>query len=203
MTIKKGEDWGSRGALERDAPVVASDRALAALFRVSKSGLVGPRQVGLVGGDLAATMGVRASEKELRSSERTLLPIDLATVDTGDMVVVMAASLVIRSRFWAGEIRSVMNASYLGEWNVSPAGHPNDGRLDVIEAQLGLSDRLKARKRLPAGAHVPHPSISIRRLKSVSWPVEGAQRVTIDGEQFPGVRSVSVQVCPDATVVAI
>ena len=96
-----------------------------------------------------------------------------------------------------------MNASYLGEWNVAPSGHPNDGRLDVIEAQLGLGDRLKARKRLPAGAHVPHPAISIRRLKSVSWDVERGQKVIIDHEPVPDVTTVTVRVYPDATVIAV
>ena len=204
MTIEKGKDWGRTGRLAPSDPIVTSDAALAALYSVDDSGtLTGPAQVGLLGGDLAATLGVRATEQDLRESTRTLLPLDLAVVDTGATTVVMSASLLVRSPAWTGPIRAVMNAAHYGEWNVSPSGHPNDGRLDVIEATLGLGDRLKARKRLPAGLHVPHPAISIRRLKSVEWQVRSRERVWIDRVEIRGVKSLKVRVHPDATVVAI
>lgn len=204
MTIKKGQDWGSTGRLDPSAPSADSDAALAALFSVDDSGtLRGPAQVGLLGGDLATTLGARATESELRESTRTLLPLDLAVVEWGAGAKVMSASLVIRSTTWTGPIRAVMNAAYFGEWNVAPSGHPNDGRLDVIEATLGLGDRFKARKRLPAGLHVPHPDISIRRLKTVDWQVKARERVWIDHVEISGVETLTVQVHPDATVVAI
>lgn len=207
MTIEKGQDWGSRGSVDADTPIVRSDTELASLFTVSGNELTGPSVVGVVDGDLARTLGARADEREIRRGERTLLPIDLAIVTTqtkkGDMTTVMAASLVIKAPLWLGATRAVMNASYLGPWNVSPAGHPNDGRLDVIVSELGFGDRLKARKRLQSGTHVPHPQISIRRLKSVTWETGRHQSVAIDGELIAGVRSLTVTVCPDATVVAI
>lgn len=203
MTIEKGKDWGTTGQLIDDAPVVDSDAALASLFTVSGDTLTGPAQVGLTGGDLATTLGARSNEDELRGSPRTLLPLDLAIARTDHGEHVMAASLVIRSPFWIGATRAAMNASHYGEWNVSPAGHPNDGRVDVIEASLGMGDRLKARKRLPAGIHIPHPDISIRRLKTVRWEVSGQEKVWIDRVLCTGVRTVEVVVYPDATVVAI
>lgn len=203
MTIEKGKDWGLRGRLEADAPVVRSDVELAALFVVKDGAVIGPEQVGLLGGDLATTLGARSTEAELRSSERTLLPIDLASVEIDGSTLVMAASLVIRSRWWHGPVRAVMNASHFGGWNAAPAGHPNDGRLDVIEAHLDLGDRLKARKRLPAGIHVPHPNISVRRLKHVCWEVSRREHVWIDHRQTRASEHVEVRVHPDATVVAI
>lgn len=203
MTIEKGKDWGFRGMLEPSAPVVASDADLAALFSESDGEVVGPRQVGLLGGDLATTLGARSTESELRTSERTLLPIDLASVEIDGRTLVMAASLVVRSSWWHGPIRAVMNASHFGEWNASPAGHPNDGRVDVIEANLKLGDRMKARKRLPAGIHVPHPDISIRRLKHIRWEVTSREQVWIDRLQTQASGSIEVRVHPDATVVVI
>ena len=164
---------------------------------------MGPRVVGLTGGDLATTLGARGSSEALRSSNRTLLPLDLATVHMPDEVTVMAASLVIRRPLWWGRVRAVMNASHYGQWNVSPSGHPNDGRLDVIESTLGFGDRLKARNRLPAGLHVPHPDLSIRRLKQVNWELSSAEKLSIDGVAWPGIRAVEVRVHPDATTVAI
>lgn len=204
MTIEKGKDWGTTGALAPDAPVVDSDAGLAALFSVVGDTLVGPEQVGLTGGDLATTLGARSSEAELRGSPRTLLPLDLVSVDIGKGdPIVMAASVLVRSPLWVGPVRAVMNSSHFGAWNASPAGHPNDGRVDVIEANLSFGDRLKARKRLPAGIHVPHPDISIRRQRMVQWQVSGREKVWIDGVLKPGVKSVEVHVHPDATVVAI
>jgi len=203
VTIEKGKDWGTTGPLHLDAPVVDSDHALASLFSFVDGALVGPEHVGLTGGDLATTLGARSNESDLRSSPRTLLPIDLATVDTGASTIVMAASLLVRSPLWAGPVRAVVNASHFGDWNVSPAGHPNDGRLDIIEATLGLGDRLKARKRLPAGIHVPHPAISIRRLKHIRWTLNRRERLWVDRVPIPNVKSVEVQVHPDVTVVAI
>lgn len=204
VTIEKGKDWGTTGSLAADAPVVNSDAELAALFSLVEGMLVGPEQVGLTGGDLATTLGARSSEAELRGSPRTLLPLDLASVHTGEGdAIVMAASVVVRSPLWAGRVRAVMNASHFGSWNASPAGHPNDGRVDVIVANLSFGDRLKARKRLPAGIHVPHPDISIRRQCMVQWEVSTREKVWIDGVLKPGVRSVEVLVHPDATVVAI
>lgn len=203
MTIEKGQDWGTTGDLASDAPVVDSDAALASLFALDGETIVGPKQVGLTGGDLATTLGARSGESELRGSKRTLLPLDLASVHVDDEVFVMAATVLVRSPLWWGPVRAVMNASHYGPWNASPAGHPNDGRVDVIEANLGLGDRFKARKRLPAGIHVPHPDISIRRLKSVQWDVTSREKVWIDRIPKPGVRTIAVQVHPDATVVAI
>lgn len=203
MTIEKGKDWGTVGTLAPGAPVVDSDAALAALFAPHGDGLRGPSQVGLTSGDLATTIGAHANEHDLRNSARTLLPLDLATVEVDGNQLVMAASLVVRSRLWVGPVRAVMNAAHLGDWNVAPRGHPNDGRLDVIEANLKMGDWLKARKRLPAGIHVPHPDISIRRLKSVTWEVTSGQRVWIDRVFIGPARSVTVRVHRDATVVAI
>ena len=205
MTIKKGEDWGAVGPLPADAPIASTDAELAALFVPhGVDGLDGPEVVGLAsGGDLARTLGGRATPAQLRDGERTLLPIDLTIVSVDGSPIVMAANLVIRSSWWRGSLSGAFNASHLGAWNVAPSGHPNDGRVDVLEADLSLGDRWKARSRLPAGTHLPHPNISVRRLKRMQWDVDSARNVTIDGVSYGSPGTVALTVVPDAVTVAI
>jgi hypothetical protein len=222
MTIEKGEDWGSRANLDRDAPIVSSDRAIAELFEIDSNGdslqLVGPAQVGLIGArdpagpktakpapthDLARTVSARGSSVNLREGERSHLPLDLAVVTIDGVNHVLAASLVIRRPLWTGNVSAVMNASFLGEWNVAPAGHPNDGRLDVIDAHLSTGDRLKARTRLASGTHLPHPGISIRRLKAGELTPEHQAIVRLDGVVLGRVEHVTFTVFPDATTLVI
>ncbi len=205
MTIKKGEDWGSRGTLPIGSPIAATDRELAAQFHISDTHeLSGPNFVGLTaGGDLARTLGAQADADELTAGERTLVPIDLAIVTVDDRDIVLAASLIARRSWWRGPLLGAMNASYLGEWNLAPSGHPNDGRIDVIETDLSLSDRMKARKRLASGTHVPHPDISIRRLKTATWQLGDGRALTIDGVDYGKPTSVAVRVVADAVTIAI
>ncbi len=49
-----------------------------------------------------------------------------------------------------------MNAQFLGRWDVAPRGHPNDGRLDVLDADLPLDERLQVRG-APARRHPRAP----------------------------------------------
>ena len=38
-----------------------------------------------------------------------------------------------------------MNAQWLGDWDLGPRSHPNDGLLDVTDGTLPFGDRWKAR----------------------------------------------------------
>ena len=225
MTIKKGQDWGSRGLLPRSAPIVDSDHALAQLFSVVEHdggalGTSGPDLIGLVPGSdvatsprqasngLAKTLSARGTADALVTSERTIVPIDLGIVviaHPGPKIehIVMSSSLVITSRFWGGVTEGAMNAAFLGDWNVTPTGHPNDGRFDVVRVEMSMSDRLKARKRLPSGSHLPHPDISIRRLKSAHFTPAPSARLWVDGQPYGSCVEVTLTVIPDAVLVAI
>ncbi len=83
----------------------------------------------------------------------------------------------------AGPIVAVMNAEFLGDWDVAPRAHPGDGLLDVVSVAAGMSlaDRLRARRRLPAGTHVPHPAITIERRPAVQLGFDRPTPVWLDG----------------------
>jgi diacylglycerol kinase family enzyme len=101
-----------------------------------------------------------------------------------------------------GPIVLVMNAEFIGEWDVAPRGHPNDGRVEVVEAgDLRLRERMAARRRLPAAAHVPHPRIVTRSVRSARWTFAAPVEVRLDGVAAGTARTVAITVLPDAAVV--
>lgn len=101
-----------------------------------------------------------------------------------------------------------MNAQYRGEWDVAPRGHPNDGRVEVLEVdeRMSLRQRWAARRRLPTGAHLPHPMISASSRSQVVLAVPPRSRVEVDGRCWfttGGGQSteVRIDVHPDAITV--
>ena len=91
-----------------------------------------------------------------------------------------------------------MNAQWIGRWDVAPKGHPNDGMVDVLDADLGLDDRLKVRSRLITGTHVPHPGIAQARVAAIQLELDRPTPVWLDGERVGSARSLAIRVEPDA-----
>jgi len=200
MTIKKGEEWGTIGTLPQGSPIASSNRELFEI--VNTSGAL-TRPIGLTGGDLARTTGATGAAADLHAEGRPLLPIDIGTVALDGQDLLFVAHVVVRSRWWTGPVAAVLNVSFVGEWNVAPRSHPNDGRLDLVEATLGWGDKMKARSRLRSGTHVPHPGISIRRVRTATVEVPTGHGVWVDGVAQPGVRRVVCGIRADAATIVI
>lgn len=186
--------------------MVASDAALAQLLQREREADPDPSVplvVGLLGGDLCRTLGGRGDAARLRSDEAQRLPIDVGTALVDGEPHRFVAHLVARRRWWRGEVVAVMNAAFLGRWNVAPRAHPGDGRLDVLDARLSPADRVKAWRRLPTGTHVPHPAIRERRLRSAEWRFEHPMTVWIDGAPVGRCRHLVVEVEPDRLEVVV
>ena len=198
MTIKRGEEWGVAGALPDGGLLVRSDaEARQAVERNRRVGLPVP-PLGLLGGDLCHTLGGLGDEARLRSPEARQVPVDLGAALIDDKLHWFVAHLVVRRSWWTGRVVAVMNAEFLGDWDVAPRSHPNDGRLDTFEANLSLGDRLKARKRLPTGTHLPHPGIDQRRVDAAQFEFPQPTPIWLDGEALGTVRRLSVRVEADA-----
>ena len=131
------------------------------------------------------------------------LPVDLGEVLVDGSLHFFVAHLVARRSWLRGRIVAAMNAQFIGRWNVAPRSHPNDGRLVLIDADLSLGDRLKARSRLPSGTHLPHPDISERRIKAVQLDLAPGTKVWLDGECIGPARALSIRVVPDALQVVV
>ena len=203
MTIRRGEDWGVPGELAADALVASSDVELARLLLAGGVLSGGHPEAGLIDGDLARTVGADGRSLDIRAPNRTRLPIDVGVVSSGDDVMIFVAHVVLRNFVWAGRTTAIMNAAFRGSWNVSPRSHPNDGKLDVLVAELSLADRLKARTRLPGGTHVPHPGISVRRATDGMATIGRREIVLVDGVRWEVAGEIVYRVVPDAATIVI
>jgi diacylglycerol kinase family enzyme len=131
------------------------------------------------------------------------LPVDLGAVLVDGRLHWFVAHLVARRGWWRGRIVAAMNAQFLGDWNVAPKGHPNDGRLDLLDADLPVDERLQVRARLKAGTHLPHPRIEERRVEAVQLDLARPTPVHLDGELVGTARTLSIRIEPDALLCVV
>jgi hypothetical protein len=198
VPIQKGEPWGQPQPLPPDGVVVRSDAEAREVVTAARRAGVDPPVLGLLGGDLCRTLGGSGDEGRLRSPEAITLPVDLGAVLVDGRLHWFVAHLVARRRWWRGRAVVAMNAQYLGEWDVAPRGHPDDGRLEVLEGGLPLGQRLAARRRLPTGTHVPHPAIEQHRVAAHQESFERPTPVWHDGVAVGPARNLSIRVEVDA-----
>ncbi len=151
----------------------------------------------LLGGDLLQTLG---GDRGSPPRESWVVPADLGSVLLDGRQHWFVAHLVARRSWWRGRVVAVMNAEHIGRWDVAPRGHPNDGRLDIVDvaASMPFTARWQAWRRLPTGTHLPHPSIAVERTAAWSAVFDRPLRVWLDGDPIAEVKTVSVRVEPDA-----
>ncbi|MBA3281247.1 MAG: hypothetical protein H0U29_03360 [Acidimicrobiia bacterium] len=198
MTIVKGEPWGAPGPLPSGGVAVRSDRQARAVLEAARRANEVLPPLGLLGGDLCRTVGGRGDADRLRSPEAMSLPADLGSVLIDGRLHWFVAHLVVRRSWWRGRVVAVMNAQWIGPWDVAPRSHPNDGLLDVFDGDLSLDDRWKARRRLRTGTHVPHPGIAQRRVAALQLELDRPTPVWLDGERVAEARTLSIRTEPDA-----
>jgi hypothetical protein len=204
MTIQPGQAWGRRVPRPPDLEIVDGDAELGAALSGRHE-----RPIAVVSGDLARTVGVDRGNRRSPVTNETInrFTIDLIEVFTDGAAapIIACAHVVVRAPWYRahwlrGPILAVMNAEFIGEWDLAPRGHPNDGRVEVIEvdAAMTLRDRLAARRRIRTGTHVPHPRISTRSVRSASWTFDRPLEVIIDGRRAGRASALSVKVIADA-----
>jgi hypothetical protein len=192
------------GPVPADVRVVRSNDQLWELVnRCRRDGIAIPA-VALLGGDLMRSVGGSGDEGRLEG-DVALLPIDLVRVEASDRCAWFAAHLVARGSWWFGPIMAIMNAEHRGLWDVAPRAHPNDGRVDVVtvSAAFNRRDRWRARGRLPHGLHVPHPSIEIRQRASHDISFDRPTAIRLDDRAWATVRSLRIDVEPDAFIACV
>jgi hypothetical protein len=203
VTIAKGEPWGEPGPLPPHGVVVRSDREARAIVTAARRANEPIPPLGLLGGDLCRTLGGTGDEDRLRSASAMRLPVDLGAVLVDGRLHWFVAHLIARRSWWRGRVVAVMNAQYLGAWDVAPRGHPDDGRLDVLDADLPLDERWQVRARLRSGTHVPHPRIDEKHVTAVQVDLERPTPVFLDGEELGPATALAVRVEPDALVCVV
>ncbi len=203
MTVRPGEEWGTTGGLEPDAPIVSSDREVSLLVEQARARGEPPPMVGLVGGDLRRTLGGRRDAAGLRRPDATVVVVDVGVVRSDEASWCFVAHVVARRRGWRGRFAAVMNAEWLGEWDLAPRAHPGDGRLDVIEGALVLAQRLEARRRVRTGSHLPHPDLRVSRPRSLVVETPREVTVRVDGEVVGRSRRLEIELIPAALTVVV
>lgn len=214
MTIKRGEPWGTTGPPPPGLELVSSDRELFELVNRVRCAEATIPPIGLLGGDLCRALGGAGDAARFRSGEVALLPVDLLRVELGDgdrtRTWRAAAHVVLRRGWWRGPLVAVLNSQFIGSWDVAPRAHPNDGRADLVEVDehMPVSQRWQAWRRLPTGAHLPHPMIRARQAREFELPGFAGARLYLDGRRLEVgglVEGVSLRVVvePDAALVCV
>ena len=212
MPIAKGQPYGSPGPLPDDAVVVRSDAEAREVVERARRDKRPLPTLGLLGGDLCRTLGGgggggggrggRRREERLRTAGGVWFPVDLGEVLVDGRIRLFVAHLVARSRLWTRAFVA-MNAQFLGDWNLGPRAHPNDGLLDTYDVRLRPAQLLPVRARLRHGAHLPHPGLTERRAPAVSVDLERPLVVRLDGVAVGPARSLALRVEPDALQVVV
>jgi len=207
MPIRKGEAWGTIGPLPDGTVRVHSDEDLHRLVVEARAAGEAMPPVALLGGSLMRAVGGTGDERRL-AGDVAILPVDLVRVELDDTTTWAVAHVIARrARFgWLrGEIVAAMNAEFVGTWDVTPRGHPNDGRIDLLEvsASMSVRDRLRAKGRLPSGTHLPHPAIRFRQVVAVERSFGRPMRVWVDGVVGGDTSAMRLAVEPDALVVCV
>lgn len=209
--IRAGEEWGSPASGPPDLVVGGDDAALAAAVGDRPGALV--RWTPAPGADLARELGLDAESPPTRE-----VPLDALRIDRGptavNMIVVgtppdrlrrfsrrIAAHVTVDGRAVPveGAVTSIVIATgeFLRGHDVVPRGHPGDGRAEVQVYALPPSQRPAARRRLRAGAHVPHPNIAQRSGTTVDISLSGpAVPVEVDGRAAGTASTLLVSVQP-------
>jgi hypothetical protein len=198
MPVEKGASWGQRGAPPAGALGVSSDSAAAGAFgQAAVAGEKSPAIV-LLGGDLFRTLG---GSEGREPASRFLVDVGEVRHDTGEAYFV--AHVVARRGWWKGRVDAVMNAEFLGEWKVAPRSHPGDGLFDICSGDLTVRQRLLARRRLPAGDHIPHPDIRMSRSAEADLNFDSPTDIWVDGIRVAKSRSLSVRLLAAALEVYV
>ncbi|HKN88930.1 MAG TPA: hypothetical protein VJ622_01495 [Acidimicrobiia bacterium] len=213
--LRPGQPWGTEVSGPADLEVAGGDGMLASVLG---RGMADPlvRFAAPPESDLARAVGLVAGA----APAGVALPLDVLELSAG-AVTVAVNSVVVgvapdRLRAWhrrAGlsveidgvpvEARGattvvVMNGQYLRGLDVSPRGHPGDG---VAEAQLYAlppGARRAMRSRLAAGAHLPHPAITVRRAHRVEVRAARPVPLEVDGAPAGRITSLALTLRPAA-----
>lgn len=203
MTIRRGAPWGEPGMLPPGAPVVTDDAGLRTHVEAARRHGFATPVVGVLGGDLCRTVGGPGERARLHEGG-VVLPIDVGRVDIDGETHWFCAHLVARRRWWFGAAAVVMNAQFLGDWDLGPRAHPNDGLLDLTAGTLPLGDRREARRRATTGTHLPHPALRTARGPHHELDFDPPVGVWLDGVRVArAARRLVVDVEPDAALIVV
>ena len=202
MTILKGSDYGVLQPLPEGAAVARSDAELRTLIVANRDKGNGPVTVGLLGGDLCKTLGGSGDVSRLSGPDALTVPVDLVVASIDGVDIPFVSHLVVGKLFGSG-FAVVMNSQWIGNRDLGPRSHPGDGLIDITTGSLGWRQRRQALLRSATGTHLPHPSLTYRRVRSESLSFDRPVPLHIDGNLRMKGQTLSLRVEPDAFHVVV
>ena len=199
MPIGKGDPYGEPGELPEGGVIVRTDAEAGAALSAARRDRRPFPALGLLGGDLCRTLGGGGGGGRLQGIRFT---VDLGEALLDGRLHLFVAHMVARTRLWSRAFVA-MNAQYLGDWNLGPRAHPNDGLLDTYDVTLPRNQLLPVRARLPYGTQLPHPGIKERRTAALQVELERPLKVRLDGAGAGVAKVISVRVQPDVLTVVV
>jgi diacylglycerol kinase family enzyme len=136
------------------------------------------------------------------ASGATRVPLDLVRVEAEGRSTWSVAHVVARRSWWRGDVVLAMTAQYLGDADVAPRAHPNDGKVDVlrVDPAMPMQARWQAVRRARTGSHVPHPLLRMTQVQQITLDLARPLVVWIDGVRWSTTRTLTLTVEPDAYV---
>jgi hypothetical protein len=201
VTIRKGEPWGEAVESPVELLVLPDDAALRAHVVAARLAGTDPAPVGVRGGNLARTVGGGGAGRFPGIVTRA--PIDLLCVEAGgdgSPAVTWAVASVVARRSRHRAVLYAMNAQFLGDFDVAPRSHPNDGKVDilVVDPSMTWRERRAAKHRALTGTHLPHPKLTARQTDVYEASYKGPVTVWVDGVRWCECRTLRITVEPDA-----
>jgi hypothetical protein len=215
--VAKGRPWGRPARGPADVEVVGGDADLAATASERPASRVAFRPS--PSSDLARALGLTGAESGMAEVPVDALRLGGATGMAVNAVVLgtppdrlrwtsrsvpVEVSVDGRTRF-SGRAASVLVASgqYLRGADLVPRGHPGDGRAEVQVYELPPRERRAMRRRLPQGAHVPHPRIHELVGRRVDVRAGRPVALEVDGVRWQDVAELEVELVPAALWVLV
>lgn len=203
MGVSRGSEWGHNAPLASSGIVVTSDSEAREVIEDARRRGNPIPPLGLLGGDMCRTLGGLGDEGRLRSEVAVTCSVDIGSVLIDGRLHWFLSHLIARRSWWRGRVVAVMNAQWLGAWDLGPRAHPGDGLLDISDGDISVSDRLQARKRVRTGTHLPHPDIHTSRSRAAQFDLDPSLEVFLDGVSMGRAETISVRVEPDAVTVVV
>ena len=135
-------------------------------------------------GQLAHSLGA-SRNPGVTAKNCVILKIDQilvkATASDGEIFHFNAISDLTFGNYWRGQYSVVTSTGWSGGLEACPRAHPGDGVLDHLEVDsaMPLRQRIRARRNMRSGTHLPHPSLRVSR--SADFMLEGPRLLTVDG----------------------
>lgn len=208
VSIRRGSEWGRPTEASPDLIVRGGERELGEALAQHRTSapLVQLREAQTC--DLALAVGWRPNRDTIEVPMDTLAlghgPIATNMIVLGtppDVLTWRSPTVDFRVRVDDGpphEVRSTTVVVAIGEFlrglDVSPRGHPGDGRAEVQIYTIGRRHRRAVRRRLSTGAHLPHPGVRQTSGRRIECAASRPVALEIDGASHPARQDLGAQV---------